>query len=98
MVPIERLAGSPLAGARSPITFIMKLGSIFASTEGSRGGNSTTRSAVPASGGSAGNDLAALSSLNDNPVGTESDVQRMVDGVPVPPGSRVRRLQKAQLP
>src|SRR5262249_6066111 len=75
----------------------MKLGSIFASAERSRRGNSTTRSAVPASGGSAGSDLAALSSLNDNPAGAESVVQRMVDGVPVLPGSRVRRLSNSAI-
>src|SRR5229473_50607 len=56
--------GRPLLGARSPMIFIMKSGSIFATSAGSSGGNSTTSSAVPRSGGSAVG-LAPLSSVNE---------------------------------
>src|SRR3982074_2160052 len=83
--------GRPLAGAWSPTTFIMKLGSIFASAAGSSGGNSTTRIAVPLSGGDKPIGLAALSSLNESPGGDESVIHRLAAGLPEPPGLSVRR-------
>src|SRR5262249_14400373 len=72
--------------------FIMKLGSIFASAAGSSGGNSTTRIAVPLSGGDRPMGLAALSSLNENPGGEESVIHRFAAGMPDRPGLSVRRL------
>jgi len=42
---------TPRAGALSPIDFIRKSGSSFASATASCGGNSTTRNTVPLSGG-----------------------------------------------
>src|SRR5215831_4992989 len=69
----------------------MKLGSIFASAAGSSGGNSTTRIAVPLSGGDSPMGLAALSSLNENPGGEESVIHRFAAGMPDRPGLRVRR-------
>src|SRR5215813_8322139 len=83
--------GRPLAGAWSPTTFIMKLGSIFASAAGSSGGNSTTRIAVPLSGGDRPMGLVALSSLNENPGGEESVIHRFAAGLPDRPGLSVRR-------
>src|SRR5262245_47128249 len=69
----------------------MKLGSIFASAAGSSGGNSTTRIAVPLSGGDRPMGLVALSSLNENPGGEESVIQRFAAGFPDRPGLSVRR-------
>src|SRR5712691_6877219 len=75
----------------------MKLGSIFASTAGSSGGNSTTRIAVPLSGGDRPIGLAALSSLNDNPGGEESVIHRLAAGLPDFPGLSVRRLSNSAI-
>src|SRR2546429_5539919 len=69
----------------------MKLGSIFASAAGSSGGNSTTRIAVPLSGGDNPMGLVALSSLNENPGGEESVIHRFAAGLPDRPGLSVRR-------
>src|SRR5215472_6160604 len=69
----------------------MKLGSIFASAAGSSGGNSTTRIAVPLSGGDRPMGLVALSSLNENPGGEESVIHRFAAGLPDRPGLSVRR-------
>src|ERR1700730_19320443 len=69
----------------------MKLGSIFASAAGSSGGNSTTRIAVPLSGGDRPMVLGALSSLNENPGGEESVIHRFAAGLPDRPGLSVRR-------
>ena len=60
----------------------MKLGSIFASAAGSIGGNSTTRIAVPLSGGDRPIRLAALSSLKESAGGDESVIQRLAAGLP----------------
>src|SRR5260370_13715628 len=68
----------------------MKLGSIFASAAGSSGGNSTTRIAVPLSGGDNPMGLVALSSLNENPGGEESVIHRFAAGLPDRPGLSVR--------
>src|SRR5436190_18543806 len=87
--------GTPRAGALSPTTFIMKSGAIFASAAGSSGGNSTTRITVPASGGARPMDLAAASSLNENPGGEESVVHRLAAGFPDFPGLRVRVLSNS---
>src|SRR5260370_26838337 len=84
----ERAPGRPLLGARSPMIFIMKLGSIFAASAGSSGGNSTTSSAVPRSGGSAVG-LAPLSSVNESGAGAASVTHSLADGVA--PGSSVTR-------
>src|SRR5262249_56606249 len=70
---------------------MMKLGSIFGACAGSSGGNSTTRIAVPLSGGDSPMGLAALSSLNENPGGEESVIHRFAAGMPDRPGLRVRR-------
>src|SRR5438132_3720907 len=67
----------------------MKSGSIFASAAGSSGGNSTTRIAVPLSGGDSPIFLVALSSLNENPGGEESVIHRLAAGLPEPPGLSV---------
>src|SRR5882672_7448024 len=75
----------------------MKLGSIFASAAGSSGGNSTTRIAVPLSGGDSPIFLAALSSLNENPGGDESVIHRLAAGLPDPPGLRVTRLSNTAI-
>src|SRR5262249_3614699 len=75
----------------------MKLGSIFASAAGSSGGNSTTRIAVPLSGGDRPMGLAALSSLNENPGGEESVIHRFAAGMPDRPGLRVRRLSNSAI-
>src|SRR5947208_9028010 len=69
----------------------MKLGSIFASAAGSSGGNSTTRIAVPLSGGDRPSGFVALSSLNENPGGEESVIHRLAAGLPEPPGLSVSR-------
>jgi len=63
----------PLAGARSPITFIMKLGSIFASSD-DRAAAIRPRAAQcrgPAVGAVG---LAALSSVNESPAVADSVV------------------------
>src|ERR1700704_369021 len=73
----------------------MKLGSIFASAAGSIGGNSTTRIAVPLSGGDRPIRLAALSSLKESAGGDESVIQRLAAGLPEPPGLSVRRLSNS---
>src|SRR6186713_75202 len=73
----------------------MKLGSIFASAAGSSGGNSTTRIAVPLSGGDRPIRLAALSSLKESAGGEESVIQRFAAGLPEPPGLSVRRLSNS---
>src|SRR5262245_51094628 len=73
----------------------MKLGSIFASVAGSSGGNSTTRIAVPLSGGDRPIRLAALSSLNESAGGEESVIQRLAAGLPEPPGLSVTRLSNS---
>src|SRR5262249_25389061 len=75
----------------------MKLGSIFASAAGSSGGNSTTRIAVPLSGGDKPMGLAALSSLNENPGGEESVIHRFAAGMPDRPGLSVRRLSNSAI-
>src|SRR2546427_10493193 len=72
----------------------MKLGSIFASAAGSSGGNSTTRIAVPLSGGDRPIRLAELSSLKESAGGDESVVQRLAAGLPEPPGLPDTRLSK----
>src|ERR1700756_6054311 len=69
----------------------MKSGSIFASAAGSSGGNSTTRIALPLSGGDRPMGLVALSSLNENPGGEESVIHRFAAGLPDRPGLSVRR-------
>jgi hypothetical protein len=92
------LTGSPLAGGAITDHLHHEIGVHFRLNGGIEGWKLHHQKRRASVWRQAGNDLAALSSLNDNPVGTESDVQRMVDGVPVPPGLRVRRLQKAQLP
>src|SRR5436190_4582323 len=69
----------------------MKLRSIFASAAGSSGGNSTTRIAVPLSGGDNPIFLVALSSLNENPGGEVSVIHRLAAGLPEPPGLSVSR-------
>src|SRR6476646_1840911 len=73
----------------------MKLGSIFASAAGSSGGNSTTRIAVPLSGGDRPIRLAALSSLKESAGGEESVIQRLAAGLPEPPGLSVTRLSNS---
>src|SRR3954447_2941505 len=73
----------------------MKLGSIFASVAGSSGGNSTTRIAVPLSGGDRPIRLAALSSLKESAGGEESVIQRLAAGLPEPPGLSVTRLSNS---
>src|SRR5262249_39473746 len=75
----------------------MKLGSIFASAAGSSGGNSTTRIAMPLSGGDRPIGLAALSSLNESPGGEESVIHRLAAGLPEPPGLSVRRLSNSAI-
>src|SRR6266852_1774221 len=75
----------------------MKLGSIFASAAGSSGGNSTTRIAVPLSGGDRPIGLAALSSLNEKPGGDESVIHRLAAGMPDFPGLRVKRLSNSAI-
>src|SRR5260221_14174895 len=72
----------------------MKLGSIFASSAGSSGGNSTTSSAVPRSGGSAVG-LAPLSSVNESPAGAVSVTHSLTDGVL--PGSSLTRLSNSAI-
>src|SRR5262249_30558791 len=72
--------------------FIMKWGSIFASSAGSSGGNSTTSRAVPRSGGSAVG-LAPLSSVNESGAGAVSVTHSLADGVA--PGSSVMRLSNS---
>src|SRR5882757_8510465 len=69
----------------------MKLGSIFASAAGSSGGNSTTRIAVPLSGGDRPSGFVALSSLNENPGGEESVIHKLAAGLRDPPGLSVSR-------
>src|SRR5262245_17727907 len=73
----------------------MKLGSIFASVAGSSGGNSTTRIAVPLSGGDKPIRLAALSSLKEGAGGDESVIQRLAAGLPEPPGLSVTLLSNS---
>src|SRR3954465_4200077 len=85
----------------------MKLGSIFASAAGSSGGNSTTRIAVPLSGGDRPIRLAALSSFKDSARGAESVtqrsraggeaplIQRLAAGWAEPPGLGVTRLSNS---
>src|SRR5215831_211288 len=75
----------------------MKLGSILASAAGSSGGNSTTRMAVPLSGGDRPIGLAALSSLNEKPGGDESVIHRLRAGMPDFPGLSVKRLSKSAI-
>src|SRR5262252_6428666 len=75
----------------------MKLGSIFASVAGSSGGNSTTRIAVPLSGGDRPIFFAALSSLYESAGGEESVIHRLAAGLPDPPGLRVTRLSNSAI-
>src|SRR5215510_13904509 len=74
--------------------FIMKSGSSFASSAGSSGGNSTTSSVVPRSGGSAVG-LAPLSSVNESGAGDASVTHSLADGVA--PGSSVMRLSTSAI-
>src|SRR5262249_61282212 len=74
--------------------FIMKLGSSFASSAGSSGGNSTTSSAVPRAGGTAVR-LAALSSVNGSGAGAAAVTHSLADGVA--PGSSVMRLSTSAI-
>src|SRR5262249_28480494 len=60
----------------------------------SSGGNSTTSSAVPRSGGSAVG-LALLSSVNESPAGAVSVTHSLADGVL--PGSSVTRLSNSAI-
>src|SRR5262245_52579673 len=69
----------------------MKFGSILASAAGSNGGNSTTRIAVPLSGGDSPIGFCALSSLKEKPGGEESVIQRLAAGIPDLPGLSVSR-------
>src|SRR4051812_16310416 len=73
----------------------MNLGSIFASAAGSSGGNSTTRIAVPLSGGDRPIRLAALSSLKESAGGEDSVIQRLAAGLPEPPGLSATRLSNS---
>src|SRR6266516_2297783 len=75
----------------------MKLGSIFASAAGSSGGNSTTRIAVPLSGGDRPMGLAALSAFRVNHGGGGSVIPRFAAGMPDRPGLRVRRLSNSAI-
>src|SRR5215831_11552993 len=59
----------------------MNCGSIFASTAGSSGWNSTTRMAVPLSGGDSPIGFSAASSLNEKPGGEESVIHRLTAGL-----------------
>src|SRR5262249_23723364 len=61
---------------------------------GSSGWNSTTRMAVPLSGGDSPIGLSALSSLNEKPGGEESVIHRLTAGTPDLPGVSGSLLSK----